>query len=162
VQPGTGGYARPYLDASVFIAWVKGEVVDGVDRADIVEHILTLAQRGAYKVHTSALTLAEVHQKRGYDSLRDQEDEELLAFFEHDFIEIIDVDRLIGEEANRLCRRHGLRPNDAIHIASALRAGCEVALFWDHRVTNKTMPGIRLEEPQKLGQQLLKLESEAE
>ena len=48
----SGGYTRPYLDSSVFIAWLKGEVVtrksgEVVDRANIAEHILQLAERGA-------------------------------------------------------------------------------------------------------------------
>ncbi|MGH2370122.1 MAG: type II toxin-antitoxin system VapC family toxin [Chloroflexota bacterium] len=161
MPPKAGGYRRPYLESSVIIAWIKGEVCDGVDRADVVDHILYQAQRGAYRIYTSALTLAEVLHRRGSAPLDDQEDEDVLAFFEHDFIEVIDIDRLIGEEANRLCRRYGPRPNDGIHIASAIRAGCDVALFWDDRVTNKVVPGIRLEAPRKLGQQFLNLPDEA-
>ena len=33
-------YRYPYLDSSVFIAWLKGEVVRGVDRKEVADHIL--------------------------------------------------------------------------------------------------------------------------
>ena len=49
------------------------------------------------------------------------------------FIEIIDVDRQLGEQANRFCRTYGLSPADAIHLTCALRAGCDVLLSWDDR-----------------------------
>ncbi len=47
---------------------------------------------------------------------------------------LVEVDRNIGEAANKLCVRFSdnrLRPADAIHLASALRAGCDVLLTWD-------------------------------
>ena len=30
----TAEYRYPYLDSSVFIAWLKGEIVNGVDRKE--------------------------------------------------------------------------------------------------------------------------------
>lgn len=139
----------------------NGEVVD---RGGIVEHLLQLAERGAYSIHTSTLTLAEVHQKRGGLALREREDEEIIAFFERTFFEFIDVDRQIGEHANRIARNHGLRPNDAVHVACAIRAQCEVVLAFDDQFTGKNgqVPGIRIEEPQKLGQQIMQLSQDTD
>jgi hypothetical protein len=57
-------YTRPYIDSSVWIGWVKGENVNGVDRKDVFEHILLLAERGDYKIYTSTATLAEVHKRK--------------------------------------------------------------------------------------------------
>jgi len=145
-------YQKPYLDSSVFIAWLKGENVKGIDRGAIADHILTLAENGQFKIHTSAITLAEVHKLRTSPKLSNDEDERILAYFEHDFIQIIDVDRAIGEEANRLCRRYGILPNDGMHLACALRAGCDALLAWDDRFVKVDHPEIRVEEPQRLGQ----------
>jgi len=147
-------YQNPYLDSSVFIAWIKGEVVNGVDRKDIADHILGLAEKGYFKINISALTLAEVHKKKGAESprLEPEEDEMILAYFEHDFFNIIDVTRDIGENANRLCREHSLLPADAIHLACALRAKCDVLLAWDDRLTAVNHPLIRTETPRKIGQ----------
>ena len=58
-------YQRPYLEASGFIALIRGEVRNGVDRARIISHILHQAEIGMYRIYTSAFTLAEVHKRRG-------------------------------------------------------------------------------------------------
>lgn len=146
-------YQRPYLDSNVFVAWIKGEVADGIDRREVADYILSLAEQGAFKVYVSALTLAEVHKLRSDPAtLPDQDDETILAYFERDFIQVVDVDRRIGEEANRFCRQYGLYPNDAIHLACALRARCDVLLAWDKRFARVSHPSIRIEAPRMLGQ----------
>ena len=146
-------YRYPYLDSGVFIAWIKGEVVKGVDRGRIANHILCLAETGVFKICISSLTLAEVHKRRGSEPLDDKADERILAFFEHSYIDVVDVDREIGEQANRFCRQYGLRPNDSIHLACALRAGCDVLLAWDEDFKAVQHPNIRIEQPQILGQE---------
>lgn len=145
-------YKYPYLDSSVFIGWIKGEIIDNIDRKDITEHILKLAENKEFKICASALTLAEVHKKRGSIQLSDAEDESILEFFEREFIDIVDVDRTIGEQANRFCRRYPLRPNDAIHLACALRAKCDVLLTWDGPFASVQHPDIVIENPRKIGQ----------
>ncbi len=136
----------------MFLAWLKGEVIKGIDRGTVGRHLVALAERGAFPIVTSALTLAEVHKLRAGPVTSDELDESLLAFFEHDYILLVDADRLIGEEANRLCRKFGINPMDAVHLASALRAGCDVLLAWDNRFVKVTDPPIRIEEPQIIGQ----------
>jgi predicted nucleic acid-binding protein len=146
-------YRRPYLDSNVFIAFVKKEEnIGGVNRYLVARHILTRAAHGHFQIYTSALTLAEVHKLRGQSPLAPDQDDRLLRFFENDYIRLVDVDRIIGEEANRFCRRFGITPNDAIHLACALRAGCDVLLCWDKRFAKVTTVGIRLEEPEIIGQ----------
>jgi predicted nucleic acid-binding protein len=140
-------YVKPYADSSLFIAWLKGEVVLGVDGEAAAERVLEGAEQGRYVIATSALTLAEVHKLRTGPSLPAGDDDRIIRYFEHRFFEIIDVDRRIGEHANRLCRAHGIYPNDAIHLASALRAGCDVLLAWDDRFARVREPGIRIIEP---------------
>jgi hypothetical protein len=66
------------------------------------------------------------------------------------FVEVIEVDREIGLDAHRFCRQYSsnkLLPNDAIHLACALRASCDVLLAWDTPLTTVSHPGIRIEEP---------------
>lgn len=140
-------YKKPYVDSSVFIAWVKAEVVGGADRGKIAQHILSAAERGDFSIYTSALTLAEVHKLRTGRTLPNGDSDKIIEYLERSHVKLIDVDRRIGEEANRLCRTHGIKPNDAIHLASALRAGCDVLLAWDKRFTAVQTEQIRLEEP---------------
>jgi predicted nucleic acid-binding protein len=143
-------YKYPYLDSSVFIGWIKGERIG--DRKDIADHILKLAENGFFKICASALTLAEVHKKRGSIQLSEAEDNSILDFFEHEFIDIVDVDRMIGEQANKLCRQYPLQPNDAIHLACALKAKCDVLLTWDNPFVSVQHPDITIENPRKIGQ----------
>jgi predicted nucleic acid-binding protein len=137
----------------VFIAFVKGETnVGGVNRFAIARHILGQAAGGKLLAYTSTLTLAEAHKLRTGPTLSSEDDERLLRFFENDYFQFVAVDRTIGEQANRLCRRYGLLPNDAIHLACALRADCDVLLAWDNRFARVTGQPIRIEEPQIIGQ----------
>ena len=123
-----------------------------MERGSIGEHILNQAEGGAFSVYTSTLTLAEVYNHRGSAKLTAQEADDILLFFERDFFEFIDVDRELGEQANRFCRQFGLRPNDAIHLASALKAKCDVLLAWDDRMLETVHPDISVEVPRMHGQ----------
>lgn len=145
-------YRYPYLDSSVFIAWLKGEIANGVNRKRVADHILRAAENGIYRICISALTIAEVHKKRGYERLTEDEHSEILLFFEHDYIDVISVDRVIGEQAHIFCRDYALSPADAIHLACAIRGRCDVLLSWDDSLNAVNHPAIRCEEPKAIGQ----------
>lgn len=140
-------YRKPYLDSSIFIAWVKGEVIGTVDRGKVAQHILSSAENGKFSIYTSTLTLAEVHKLRIGPVLPIGDSDKILEYLERKHVKVIDVDRRIGEHANRLCREYGIYPNDAIHMASALRAGCDVLYAWDNRFTKVTGDLIIVKEP---------------
>ncbi len=152
-------YQKPYLDSSVWIAWIKGEVIDGVNRAEIAAHILRLAQQGVYQILTSAATLAEVHQHAGCPKLTPEQDEKVLDFYEHDFVLLVNVDRGVGEHANKLCRRYNINPFDAIHVASAIQQKCDVLLAWDKRLEEAGISEVRVEQPRMLGQARMDLDT---
>ncbi len=157
-------YARPYLDSSVWISWLKGDIRDGVDRKAIVSDILRAAERGDFKVYVSAFSLAEVHKVAGdrHEKLAPDEAADILGYFENDYVVIVDVDRNVGEKAHLLCAEHPtLKPADAIHLASALRAKCDTILAWDRPLTKIERGDIHIEEPQIVdGQVEMVLEEE--
>lgn len=160
-------YKKPYFDSAVFIGWIKGERIPEKDkdgkvvvgkngeevfeeRGMIGEHLLKLAEQRFFPAVTSALTLAEVHKHKGKEKLEPDEDQGILDYFENAFITVLPIDRKIGEEANKLCRKYlaqKLSPNDAIHLACAKRAGCDVLLSWDGPLNSIEEPGIRIEKP---------------
>jgi predicted nucleic acid-binding protein len=149
-------YRNPYLDSSVFLAWVKGEQVEGIDRRAIADDILKAGRDGRLQVYTSTLTIAEVHKLRKGPVLPSEGADSLLSFFQSDFIRWVDVERRVAELAHRLCREHGIYPCDGIHLACALMAKCDVLLAWDGRFEKVNVPGIRVEEPQfAIGQRSL-------
>jgi predicted nucleic acid-binding protein len=157
---GADSYITPYVDSSVFIAWINKEVVDGVDRFAIADHVIKNAERGEYPIYISALTLSEVHKlPRGTTPpLTREQDEMIIRFFQNDWFKVLPVDRDIGETANRFCREYGIHGNDAIHLACALRAKCDVLLVWDRPlVTRVQRSDIRVENPQIRGQGFLDL-----
>lgn len=153
-------YKRPYFDSSVFLAWIKKEVVDDIDRRTPADHILALAESGSIVIFTSTLMLAEVHKLRSGPITPIKDNGAILKTFEryleNDWIRLVDVDRRIGEEANAFCRQFGIYPNDAIHLACALRAKCDYLLAWDDRFIKVRHPSIKPEAPQVTGQTKIK------
>jgi predicted nucleic acid-binding protein len=140
----SASYRKPYVESSVFIAFIRGETTQGPnhdqDAKAIVNSILVAAEAGAFPIVTSSLTIAEVFKRKGAALLTNQQNDDLRPYFREQYIQIVEVDRDVAERANELCRTfqadaaaqlRGLRPNDAIHIASAERAECDVILAWD-------------------------------
>lgn len=152
-------YRKPYIDSDVFIGVIKNETVedtlqDGskvqVERGKIGSHVLTLAEQGFYPIYISPLTIAEVHKLRHKEKLTDDENENVLEFFENDFVTVVPIDRDDGEEANRLCRKYQaekLSPNDALHMACAIKAGCDVLFTWDKDFLTVVSLDIEIKRP---------------
>ena len=157
----TNAYRSPYWDSSVWIALVAGEVVGGVNRAEIAQHILEDAEQGKVTILTSAFTLAEVLKKKGRPVLAVAAEETIRSYFEHSFIRIVVLDRVIGELAASVARQHNLSPPDAIHVASALTWKADVLHTWDDGLVKKSgqigNPPLRIEHPGWTGQQPLPL-----
>lgn len=147
-------YNKPYIDSSVLLGWINAEVCHGVDRKAVFQHIWDQGEKGAFKLYTSAWTIAEVHKQKGKPVTDSSAADALLKNFEVDFVEIIEMDRGIGEHAHLLCRQHAkekLLPGDAIHLACAIAAGCDVMLVWDGPLTAVSRQDIRIEKPKITG-----------
>jgi predicted nucleic acid-binding protein len=123
---------KVYWDSSVWIALIKGEVVKGVDRCVVPKMILGDAEDGKVTIFISWLTIVEVHKKRKYVSLTQEEDDRVQAdFFKHEYIKKIDVDSLVAQRAREIAWKYNLNPNDAIHVASAIKVKAEILHHWD-------------------------------
>ena len=165
-------YKKPYLESSVFIAWIKGESIPQTDstgkvigyeeRANIAKHILSLAEAGQFHVYTSSITITEVHKSNPNVQQGTEPESKTIDFFRNGFFKVIDVDRSIAESAHRLCRKHGLKPYDAVHLACAVRAGCDALLTWDSDLLKITDSGIGISKPQAFGQTVLDLAAQVE
>lgn len=115
---------RVYWDACTWIAYIKQEVIENngkkENRFEMCKSILKLAESGKLEIVTSAFTLAEVCKssevKGGVDHLP--------SFFEKSYILLVPVDKFIALKAQaiQLAGIYGLKPPDAIHVASALAA----------------------------------------
>ena len=138
----------PYFDASVFLAHIKQESLparDGRPRSEITNSLFNQAEQGQFKVHTSFYTWAEVRRLR--ESRKELTQDELptinklfTKYLENEWIVPIEGSRLVGEKAQELGALYGLNPGDAIHVASAIVAGCNVLLVWDKPTFLERLP----------------------
>jgi len=145
-------YTNPYLETTVFIALIKGEIVEGIDRGQIAQNILDDASRERWAILTSTLTIVEVFKKRNHPALTEVEEQKIDAFFKHEYIKLVTLDRPVAEHARKLARVYNLRPIDAVHLASAIRAKADQLLTWDSDFPHKIIEGVQIREPYWLGQ----------
>lgn len=118
-----------YWDSCCFLCWLKKE-----PEHEKCKGVLESAESGKLKIVTSAYTIAEVIylKKNGHSKISKTDSDEICRFFESDYIIPINVDRYVAEDArNLLWRYKALRPADAIHVASAIKAGVYVFNTFD-------------------------------
>jgi predicted nucleic acid-binding protein len=114
---------RVCWDACAWIALIQEEkiVEGGVDRVTRCRTVIEEAKKGKTEIAISGLCLAEVSKNKD-DA--DKDPAKIAAFFEHDYILVVSVDRSVGEKARELMMAGipKLRPQDACHLATALLA----------------------------------------
>lgn len=95
-----------------------------------IEPVLRQAEQGEIEFVASALVIAEVVKCPAIAS----DDDKIRDFFENDFIKFRNVDRRTAEEAAKLSRAHGIKPPDAIHVATAIMTKCETLHTYDDKL----------------------------
>lgn len=109
-------------------------LVNGVleNREMICRAVIAQVELGKIEIVTSFLSYAEVCRDRDRNSTEDK----IAAYFEHDYILPTPVDRQVGEVARRLMMSNlsGLKPPDAIHIASACVANVREMHTFDDKL----------------------------
>jgi predicted nucleic acid-binding protein len=144
-------FQKPYLDSSVYIAAIKGEAAEP-GKGNVSAQVLALGQAGNFPVFASTFVYCEVIKDRNKSRLTPTEESVIDSYLDHSFITWIEVDLLIGKHARALSRQHGLKPADAVHLASAIRAGCDQLLAWDSDFANGVViEGVEMQEPHLMG-----------
>lgn len=106
-----------YWDADCFIGWLAQES----DKVDECQGVIRAGEAGEVRIVTSSLTLAEVIKLKRRTPLPSERQQEITAFFEHQYIIVRQLDRRTAERARDLIWNHNLDPKDAIHVATALQ-----------------------------------------
>ncbi len=119
--------ALVYWDSCVFISCIQRDP----RRFGTLEAIVDEAKSGRAILVASTMGVAETVKLSGDDKSWKQEEGKIRAFFDNEFIEIVNVTREIGENAARIGREHGLKPADAIHVATAIKYGCKCLHTYD-------------------------------
>ena len=126
------------------------------DKADACRAVIGEAQAGRLRIVTSTLTLPEVLWLKGKDPIPPADREKIRAFFRHEWIALVQLDRAVGEEAHEVGWTHGIRPKDAVHVATALRAAVEQLDTFDGPLIEKSgqlgNPPLRIGPPHVEGQ----------
>lgn len=118
-----------YWDSSAFLAFFKEE--EG--RFQRCKAVLEAAEKGKVRIITSTLSFSEVVYVNGKQQLTEEIEERLRAFFEHEYIVPVDLNRSVSEYARELLWRHThLRPYDANHLSTACHAGCTIVDAFDN------------------------------
>jgi len=128
-----------YLDTNIFIYAVEGYAPEAV----FLRELFAALEEGRFAAITSELSLAEVLVKPFELGREDvvATYTELVAPSER--LTIVPVDRAILIEAARQRAALGMRMPDAIHVATALAAGCALFLTNDRRL--RLPPGLTKE-----------------
>jgi predicted nucleic acid-binding protein len=124
-----------YWDSVAFLAYFLAEK----GRVDSCEAVLEEAEKGKILIVTSALTLSEVLALRGAKRLvpRPKMKARVIDFFKNEYIAVQNVTREVAELSRDLVWDHGIKPKDAIHVASAIAAGVTVFETYDRPLITK-------------------------
>jgi hypothetical protein len=118
---------RIYWDSDPFLGWLQSEP----GKIELCTGTLKRAQAGEVLIVTSALTLAEVLWRKGGPKLPDDKLALLRKFFRRSYIRVVNVSRVIAEEAQDVVMNHNVRPKDAVHVATAIHHNVAILETFD-------------------------------
>ena len=123
-----------YWDSNAFLGWFQEEP----GKVELCEGTLGRAGDGAVLIITSALTIAEVLWLRNAPPIPKQKAELVRKFFRRSYIRVRNVTRIVSESAQDLVWDNGIRPKDAIHVATALDAKVVALETFDEPLIKKS------------------------
>jgi predicted nucleic acid-binding protein len=123
-----------YWDSDAFLGWLQAEK----GKVELCQGTIDRGESGEVVIVTSALTIAEVLWLRGGPRIPKEKAEMLGRFFRRSFIRVRPVTRSVAEAAQDVVWNHGIRPKDAIHIATALDANIGILETFDELLLRST------------------------
>lgn len=128
-----------YWDACAFLAFFKKE-----KGWQDCEETLRSAEARECRIVTSALSITECLWPAGKKRVERSEQDALDGFFEADHFVILNVDRFLAADAQQIVWKHDVKPKDAIHVVTALKADVdEMHTFDKHLLGLSGLPSVR-------------------
>ena len=138
---------KRYWDSDCFLGWLQAEQ----DKEASCGGVLQAAEDGKVLILTSALTVAEVLALRNATPIPATERAKVEAFFRNDYIVVRNITRHVAEMAREYVWDHGVKPKDALHVATAIDASLELLNTFDRQLLRKSgllgNPRLVIEEP---------------
>lgn len=132
-----------YLDTSVFIALIQNEA----GRVAACREALQDASEEKTRALTSALTVAEV-VKGESGAIPESAEPIIESFFNSPWLRVASVDQRVAVKSREVSRLYGLKPPDAIHVATAILYGASRIFSYDKHILKVTIPTIRVSHPE--------------
>lgn len=123
-----------YWDSDAFLGWLQEES----GKVEKCDGVIQRAERGDVLIVTSALTLAEVLWMRGGPRIAKEKADLVQRFFRRSYIRVYNVTRRISESAQTLVWDHGIKPKDALHVATALHLEASALETFDDDLIGKS------------------------
>jgi predicted nucleic acid-binding protein len=123
-----------YWDSDAFLGWLQDEP----GKVELCEGTLQRAKAGEVLIITSSLTIAEVLWMRGAPKVSRDKGDKLRRFFRRSYIRVRNVTRGVAEASQDLVWDHGIKPKDAIHVATALDAKATALETFDDGLIGKS------------------------
>lgn len=138
---------RRYFDSCIFVYIIT----DHQQFEPRCSAAIYAAEQGQFTLVTSMLTMIEViKDQSGPHTPSPEIQQKITDFFEHDYVLMVQATRSIMVRARELCWKYGsmnLKGIDAVHLASAIYAGCTTLYTFDEKILRTSEPGIQVEEP---------------
>ncbi len=124
---------RRYWDSDCFIGWLAEEA----GKVDPCRQVLSLAETGEIEIVTSALTIAEVLHMRNHSAIPKDKRDTIRQFFHKSYIIVVPILRATAERGQDLVWDHGIKPKDALHVATAIDVGVSLFNTFDEELIKK-------------------------
>ncbi|WP_237154378.1 type II toxin-antitoxin system VapC family toxin [Oryzibacter oryziterrae] len=122
---------RIYVDTNIFISAFEG----ALPKAEEIRRIMALLETPAFLPVTSELTIAELLVGPLMSGNTVLADRYKAILGSPDELEVIGINRQVLERSAQIrARRQSLKLPDAIHVATAVQAGCRLFLSDDRRM----------------------------
>ncbi len=99
---------------------------------------MSAAGRGKIEIVTSALTISEVLLMRGRPAIPSSRRSTVREFFGRGYIIVVPIVREIAEKSQDLVWDRGVKPKDALHVATAISAGLRLFNTFDNELIGKS------------------------
>jgi len=104
----------------------------------VLEQLTDAAERGEFVFVQSMFTISELVKDPDGDKLTVKEESLIEDFFENDFVILRTLTEQIAFLSRKIAREYGVKPGDAVHVATAVFWNVPILHTFDNKLLNKT------------------------